>query len=131
MSDESYKVLKNEALILKEMNHPNIVKFYNVKFKLGSIIVFLQIFETADFIFIEMELIRGGSLMNLMSKKILFSDEESSIVIRCLLSAVEHVHSKNYVHRDLKPENILIDDIENLESIKLADFGLSAAFKVN
>ena len=131
MSDESYKVLKNEALILKEMNHPNIVKFYNVNFKLGSIIVFLQIFEPADFIFIEMELIRGGSLMNLMSKKILFSDEESSIVIRCLLSAVEHVHSKNYVHRDLKPENILIDDIENLESIKLADFGLSAAFKVN
>jgi serine/threonine protein kinase len=37
MSDESYKVLKNEAFILKEMNHPNIVKFYNVREELRNI----------------------------------------------------------------------------------------------
>lgn len=48
-----------------------------------------------------------------------------------MLSAVEHVHSKNYVHRDLKPENILIDEEDNLASIKLADFGLSASFRIN
>lgn len=47
------------------------------------------------------------------------------------MSAVEHVHSKNYVHRDLKPENILIDDSDDLSSVKLADFGLSASFRIN
>ena len=41
------------------------------------------------------------------------------------------MHSKNYVHRDLKPENILIDDEDDLSSIKLADFGLSASFRLN
>jgi len=48
-----------------------------------------------------------------------------------LINAVEHVHSKNYVHRDLKPENILINDVNNLNSIKLADFGLSASFRLS
>jgi serine/threonine protein kinase len=35
------------------------------------------------------------------------------------------------VHRDLKPENILINDINDLCSIKVADFGLSASFRIN
>lgn len=30
MSEEGYQILKNEAIILREMNHPNIVKFYDV-----------------------------------------------------------------------------------------------------
>jgi serine/threonine protein kinase len=44
---------------------------------------------------------------------------------------VEHVHSKNYVHRDLKPENVLLDDDDDMTSVKLADFGLSATFHIN
>ena len=78
-----------------------------------------------------MELVKGGSLKSLMDKKQSFSDEESSLILNSILKAVEHVHSKNFVHRDLKPENILIDDINRLDTIKLADFGLSATFRVN
>lgn len=66
-----------------------------------------------------------------MTYKKYLSDEEASMVIKGLLSAVEHVHSKNFVHRDLKPENILIYDLEDLSSVKLADFGLSASFRIN
>lgn len=51
--------------------------------------------------------------------------------MKSLLSAVGHVHSKNFVHRDLKPENILINDENDLTSVKLADFGLSASFRIN
>jgi serine/threonine protein kinase len=87
-----------------------------------------------------------------------FTDYEASQIIGGLLSAVEHVHSKNYVHRDLKPENVLIgnprdrtsntddnssyfniegrspvklEDMSELRrSIKLADFGLSTSFRI-
>jgi len=78
-----------------------------------------------------MEIIKGGTLHQFMKSKGRFSDEEASKIMRSLISAVEHVHSKNYVHRDLKPENILIDDFDDLSSIKLADFGLSAAYRLN
>lgn len=78
-----------------------------------------------------MELVKGGTLKSLIDQRKCFSDEEASIIIKSILRAVEHVHSKSIVHRDLKPENILIDDVNRLESIKLADFGLSATFKVN
>ena len=78
-----------------------------------------------------MELVKGGTLKNLIDKRKSFIDEEASVIIRSILRAVEHVHSKSFVHRDLKPENILIDDVSRLETIKLADFGLSATFKLN
>lgn len=66
-----------------------------------------------------------------MTKKLTFSEVEVSIVIKSLFGAVEHVHSKNYVHRDLKPENILIKDPKDLQTVKLADFGLSASFRIS
>ena len=78
-----------------------------------------------------MEYVRDGSLKLLLKGKKMLKDEEASIVMKCILSAVEHVHSKNYVHRDLKPENILINDFSDLSSIKLVDFGLSTSFKIN
>jgi serine/threonine protein kinase len=60
-----------------------------------------------------------------------FTDEEAAMIMGSLLSAVDHVHRKNYVHRDLKPDNVLINEFDDLSSIKLADFGLSATNKIN
>ena len=79
-----------------------------------------------------MELIKGGSLKNLIQQYKRFNDEEASQIIRGILNAVEHVHSKTYVHWDLKPDNILIDyDEQGHIVIKLADFGLGAQFRLN
>ena len=45
-----------------------------------------------------------------------------------VFKAVKYIHDLNIVHRDLKPENILIQNELDLNSIKIADFGLSATF---
>ena len=80
-----------------------------------------------------MEHIANGSLRNLISTKGSFNDDEAAEIIGGLLTAVKHVHSKNYVHRDLKPENVLIGDSTEgfLGAIRLADFGLSASFRIS
>lgn len=116
-----------------------------------------------------MEFIPHGTLRQLMNSKAGslvpkspgsgcgFTDFEVSQIMGGLLSAVNHVHSKNYVHRDLKPENVLIGDPRSRgsnklsgdglsspssgsspadqgdlrKSIKLADFGLSASFRIS
>ena len=48
--------------------------------------------------------------------------------MRNLSEAIEYIHSREIIHRDIKPENILINDLNDLNSIKLADFGLSTQY---
>jgi len=49
--------------------------------------------------------------------------------MKCILEAMEYMHSHNIVHRDLKPDNILIGDYSDLTTVKVADFGLSAKYE--
>lgn len=91
-----------------------------------------------------MELLRGGQLSNLIKEKKnnneKFTDEEASTIMRCVFQAVSYIHSLGIVHRDLKPgkalsnndhtnaDNILVGDPNDFETIKIADFGLSAKY---
>lgn len=52
--------------------------------------------------------------------------ENIKLIIRQLLEALKYIHSQNVVHRDLKPMNIGFKERENLASLKIFDFGLSA-----
>jgi serine/threonine protein kinase len=38
---------------------------------------------------------------------------------------LKHIHSFDYVHRDMKPSNVVIDDVTNLDTVKIVDFGLA------
>jgi calcium/calmodulin-dependent protein kinase I len=110
--------LKQEINILKQLKHKHIVEFY------GFI-------ETNSKIYIMMEHISNGTLKNLIDKRVgdkKFTEEETSKVMECLISAVEYLHSRDICHRDIKPENIMFDDYNNLNSLKLVDFGLSSQY---
>jgi len=88
-----------------------------------------------------MEMMQGGQLTELIKMKknsnTKFTDEEASTIMRFILRAVKYIHSRGIVHRDLKPgifphfltlDNILVGDYNDLTTIKLADFGLSAKY---
>lgn len=72
-------------------------------------------------LYLVMEYLPGGDLMNLLMKKDIFTEDESRFYIAEILLALDSVHELHYIHRDLKPDNILIDANGH---IKLSDFGL-------
>ena len=57
-----------------------------------------------------------------------FSEADAIIIMRGILNGVQYLHRKDIIHRDLKPDNILFAD-ENLESLKIIDFGLSYKYR--
>ena len=107
------KKMKEEISILKKLNHNNIVKFYGFT-------------ETNSQLLINMEYVKYGTLSRWMKNHHKISENDASALIGRVLSAVEYLHSMHICHRDIKPENIMISKENDLTSIKIIDFGLSA-----
>eukprot|EP00037_Helgoeca_nana_P028226 m.329779 g.329779 ORF g.329779 m.329779 type:complete len:300 (+) comp27713_c0_seq4:1668-2567(+) len=103
-----------EISLLKELNHPNIVRLHEVfhhKSKLNMVFEYLD----ADLkIFMEKQ---PKGLDPMLVKSFMHQ----------LLTGIAFCHSHRILHRDLKPQNLLID---NKGNIKLADFGLARAFGI-
>ena len=105
--------MKEEISILKQLKHENIVRFYGFK-------------ETNTQLLIKMEYIKYGTLSHWIKSQKKISENDASIILNKVLLAVEYLHSKQICHRDIKPENIMISKENDLKSIKIIDFGLSA-----
>eukprot|EP00742_Colponemidia_sp_Colp-10_P004573 GILJ01004880.1.p1 GENE.GILJ01004880.1~~GILJ01004880.1.p1 ORF type:complete len:545 (+),score=57.33 GILJ01004880.1:139-1773(+) len=116
MSDDGISKLRKEAQILRSLDHCNIVRFK-------------EMMETDSHIYIVMEYVPGGQLLDQIAARGKFSEAEASQIVKYLFSAVNHIHEKDIVHRDLKPENILLENLEDLSTVKIADFGLSGQFE--
>jgi serine/threonine protein kinase len=113
LSDEqTRKRLRKEALILSQLNHPNVASIYD--------------FDTQDGIdFIVMELIDGTTLAQKIAVGPM-SESESMYLILQILDALQEAHRRGIVHRDLKPGNIIVGHNQHL---KVLDFGLATIIK--
>ena len=79
-------------------------------------------FQDEYYLYLVMDYLPGGDLMNLLMKKEILTEEEARFYTAEMILAVDSVHKLNCIHRDLKPDNILIDKRGH---IQLSDFGLS------
>jgi len=109
--------LLQEALMMKKVDHPHIVKCYDV-------------FDSPDELCIVLELVKDGDLFDLLERKAKFPEHEARQIFWQIVVALEHLHGLNIAHRDLKPENILVSiskttDGEESYALKLTDFGLA------
>ena len=79
-------------------------------------------FQDEYYLYLVMDFLPGGDLMNLLMKKEILTEDEARFYTAEMILAVDSVHKLNCIHRDLKPDNILIDKNGH---IQLSDFGLS------
>jgi len=116
------ELLKTEITILLEVDHPHIIKLYDV-------------YEDVINVFLVTELCTGGELYDRVVEKTRspeghFSEFCAARIIRNVLRGIRYCHEeKNIVHRDLKPENFLLSDRTDDAQVKIIDFGLSTHAK--
>jgi Ca2+-binding EF-hand superfamily protein len=108
--EEDREFMRTELAIVKLVAHPNIVRT-------------IDVFESIDKIYIVMERVRGGDLLNKLQLMGRMAEFDAQRTVLALVNAIQYLHEKGIIHRDIKPENVLITE-EGL--VKLTDFGLSA-----
>lgn len=74
----------------------------------AQIVALHDVFEEPDHTFLVLGCMRGGDLIERITKKHSYSEPEARIVAKQLLLGVEYMHSKRIANRNLKPENILL-----------------------
>lgn len=91
-----------------------------------NLIALEEVHETDNSIYMVLELLEGGNLVDYLKQHGRFNEKEAAIFLRAILRGISHMHSKNIMHRDLKPENILFRNNYLIEdNICIVDFGLS------
>uniref|UniRef100_A0A3B5L799 non-specific serine/threonine protein kinase n=1 Tax=Xiphophorus couchianus TaxID=32473 RepID=A0A3B5L799_9TELE len=136
LNPNSLQKLFREVRIMKILNHPNIVKLF-------------EVIETERTLYLVMEYASGGEVFDYLvahgrmkekEARAKFRQVPNFLPLHCaelflvspslpptvqIVSAVQYCHQKHIVHRDLKAENLLLDADMN---IKIADFGFSNEF---
>ena len=120
------KYLDNEINILKEIDHPNIIKLYEVR-------------ETTQYYYLVMDFCNGGGLSDCLEEykkknRKPFPEEVVQYLMKQIIGAMNYLHGRHILHRDIKLDNILVnfdneDDRKKKNmlkaKVKLIDFGFA------
>ncbi|CAI5756869.1 unnamed protein product [Candida verbasci] len=102
--------IEREIIIMKLLNHPNVLRLYDV-------------WETTKALYLVLEYVEGGELFDLLVERGPLQEIEAIKYFRQIILGTAYCHALGICHRDLKPENLLLDSQLN---VKLADFGMAA-----
>jgi calcium-dependent protein kinase len=109
------KLLRRELEMLRVVDHPNIIKFY-------------ETFEDERYVHIVMEECSGGDLFDHLIVNGQYTEREAAALLEKIIAAINHLHTLHICHRDIKPENFLFATLDKGSDIKIIDFGLATKF---
>jgi len=115
------KRFEDEIKIQQALDHPNIVKLF-------------EVFKDAKRIYLVMEICSGGELFDRIVEEAekhdgrAFTEPQVAEYMQQILGAMQYLHSHSFVHRDIKPENFLMQNKEETAAIKVIDFGLAKSW---
>jgi serine/threonine protein kinase len=102
--------LLEEARMVSQLRHPNIVPIFEAAEEHGDLYLVFQY-------------VPGKNLAEYLQQSGALPPEQAIALIQAILAAIAHAHAAGIIHRDLKPSNILIDDDGPL---RVMDFGIAA-----
>jgi serine/threonine-protein kinase len=115
--DSQVKRFLRETNILRQLDHENIVRFYE-----GG--------ECEGILYLTMAYVEGTDAARMLKEqKGPLSVSTAVRMIYQLLKALEYAHALGFVHRDIKPANLLVGDDGRKRTVKLADFGLARVYQ--
>ncbi|CAF4657376.1 unnamed protein product [Rotaria socialis] len=133
------RVTKQEyaVKIISKARHPNRTRvfkeidiYYHCR-GCENILSIIDFLEDDDYFYLVFQKMEGGPLLNHIMKRGRLTEREASLIVRDIANGLNFLHSKGMSHRDLKPENILVERADSLVPIKLCDFDLGSAIRLN
>lgn len=119
------KLRKSEIIKKDQVAHVraerDVMAYSDLYFKNPWIVKLYFSFQDDENLYLAMEFVPGGDLMNLLIKQDTFPEHQARFYTAEIILAIDSVHKLNYIHRDIKPDNLLLDKDGHL---KLSDFGL-------
>ncbi|KAJ3892158.1 Pkinase-domain-containing protein [Lentinula edodes] len=104
--------IEREITMMKLMNHPNILRIYDV-------------YEGPKELFLVLEYVEGGELFDYLVNRGRLPEPDAICFFKQIIYGLNYAHTFSIIHRDLKPENILISSLSP-PKIKIVDWGMAA-----
>eukprot|EP01102_Stenamoeba_stenopodia_P011797 TRINITY_DN3648_c0_g1_i1.p1 TRINITY_DN3648_c0_g1~~TRINITY_DN3648_c0_g1_i1.p1 ORF type:complete len:930 (+),score=207.80 TRINITY_DN3648_c0_g1_i1:328-3117(+) len=115
--DKKIQTLQREVAIMKKMDHPNIIRLFDIYVDKPKVYMVMEFVPSCDDL-----TVRIGEVDH-------YSEGAGLNIARQIISAVEYLHRNGVAHRDLKSDNILISGPPGEEIVKITGFGLSKDFQ--
>jgi len=109
-------IFVREVGLLQQMQHENIIRYYDF-------------YEDFSFLYVVMELCKGGEVFAKIVELKRFSEKNAALIGQQMLKALDYIHKLNIAHRDIKAENFMLSDVSIHSNVKMIDFGMATKFK--
>lgn len=112
-NSSSLQKVYREVRIMRQLDHPNIVKLY-------------EVIDGGRYLYLVIEYLQNGEMFEYISRNGKLKENFARSRFRQVVGAVQYLHARRFIHRDLKAENLLLDSDLN---VKLCDFGFSNDYR--